>query len=197
MLYSLAGSQGTGKSTILNELVAKGYRVIERKTSRSILSDWGVTLSEVNNDRELTVKFQDEILQRKFDDEREAASSQDVWFTERTYMDLFVYALVAIGKDNEYSDWLNNYYERCVEKQEYYNHIFYLPSGHFNAVDDGVRGINKHYQQMVDETLYRYTAQDNGHLVTIIATSDLNRRLDQIVQHVEGAHRFIQDTNEE
>lgn len=197
MLYAVAGSQGAGKSTVLSALTEKGYPSISRKTSRSILSDWGVSLSEVNNSRPLTIKFQDEILSRKFDDEQEAASSKDIWFTERTYMDLFTYALVAVGKDNEYSDWIDDYYFRCLEKQEYYNHIFFLPGGKFAPVHDGVRGSNQHYQRMVDMTLQYYTRLGNDHLVTEITEVLPESRVKQIVDHVEQSHSFLSDANEE
>lgn len=157
MLLAVSGSQGAGKTTVLNELTKARFKVIERKTSRSILSDWGVTLAEVNNNHDLTIKFQEEILKRKLEDESEAVTSSDIWFTERTFTDLFVYALVALGKDNEYNEWLDGYYEKCKAAQESYDAVFYLQAGHFQPVNDGVRGINQHYSKMVDLVMSHYT----------------------------------------
>lgn len=183
-LYSVAGSQGTGKSTLLDALQLPS---IQRKTSRSILSDWGVTLSEVNNNRDLTIRFQDEILARKISDEAFAVMSNEVLFTERTYADLFVYALVAIGKDNEYSDWLDSYFERCKAAQDSYAKVFYLTGGHFQPVNDGVRAINKHYSQMVDMLMLPYTNRMNNHSgLVIIDTPDLNKRVSIIQQAING-----------
>lgn len=182
MLYSVAGSQGTGKSTLLDAL---GYPTITRKTSRSILSDWGVSLSDVNNDRPLTIKFQDEILNRKLEDEREAVTSDEVFFTERTYADLFVYALVAIGKDNEYSDWLDSYYTRCATYQMSYQRVFYLTGGHFRPVNDGVRAINQHYSWLVDDAMRHYTNRMTDHYLDIIDFADLQSRVDHIKQQVQ------------
>jgi predicted ATPase len=151
MLFAISGSQGSGKTTVINKLKERGYPIVERKTSRSILDEWGVTLSEVNNDRELTIKFQDRILTRKMRDEQEAVEDVSrIWFTERTYADLFTYALIAIGKDNEYSEWLDEYFKDCATQQNNYNANFFLPSGRFNVEHDGVRGSNSHYVQMVD-----------------------------------------------
>lgn len=161
MLVSVSGSQGLGKSVFINHLATEWrFKTIERKTSRSILSDWGVSLSEVNNDRELTTKFQDEILTRKAADEAEAAVSDELWVTERSFADLFTYAVVALGKDNEYSDWVDRYYDRCVEAQKAYAGVMYLDrSGRFDGkiVADGVRGINAHYGIMVDLTMTHYS----------------------------------------
>lgn len=187
-LIAVSGSQGTGKSTLINEL-APCYKSITRKTSRSILSDWGVTLSEVNNNRPLTVRFQEEVLKRKLDDEKQAVDSKDTYITERTFADLFVYALVAIGKDNEHSDWLDEYYHRCAEAQKCYDHVFYLTAGHFQPVNDGVRAINRHYSWMVDAAMHRYTQ-----LITdeskfyVIETPDLEKRADFVYNTVEDLH---------
>lgn len=175
-LAAISGSQGTGKSTLIDALP---YKTITRKTSRSILSDWGVSLSEVNNDRPLTVKFQDEILTRKLEDEAHAVDSDEMYVTERTFADLFVYALVAIGKDNEYSDWMYEYYARCVAAQSRYQHIFYLTAGHFQPVNDGVRAINLHYSRMVDMLMYEYTNKMSPDF-TVLGMADLALRVDAV-----------------
>lgn len=175
MLYSVTGGQGSGKSTVLKELEQRyGFKVVQRKTSRSILSDWNVSLDEVNNNHDLTVSFQEEILKRKWEDEKEARESSEIWLTERTYLDLFVYALVALGKDNRWSNWLDQYYDRCFKNQlDGYDNIFYLPVGFFKPVDDGVRAINQHYQQLVDRTLYSYLQQiPNVHTIDVMNLSD-------------------------
>lgn len=181
-LIAIAGSQGTGKSTLIDHLP---YRKIERKTSRSILADWGVTLSEVNNDRPLTVKFQEEVLKRKQEDEAEAVESFDLHVTERTFADLFVYALVAIGKDNEYSDWLDDYYMRCKQAQTQYARVFFLTGGHFAPVDDGVRAINRHYSWMVDAAMTEYTNRMTDIGYTLITTPHIHTRVDIVTQSLQ------------
>lgn len=184
MLYAISGSQGCGKTTTINAL-SSFYNQITRKTSRSILADWGVSLSQVNNDRELTIRFQDEILRRKLHDEAIALNTKDVYITERTYVDLFVYALVAIGKDNEYSDWLNAYYHKCVDAQKTYDAVFYLTAGHFQPVDDGVRAVNVHYSKMVDMVMSHYMIQATPHgKLVFIDTPDLTQRVDKITSMI-------------
>ena len=187
MLVAISGSQGSGKSTTINALKEKGHPVIERKTSRSILNEWGVTLKQVNDDPELTIKFQDVITQRKFDDEQEAMRDDKVWFTERTHTDLFTYALVSLGKDNTYSDWLNKYYELCKKFNNTYSKVFYLTAGHFTIEHDGVRGSNKHYSKMVDLVMLDFTREmvDDNALV-VIDMPDLTERLASITWGIEN-----------
>jgi predicted ATPase len=194
MLVAISGSQGSGKSTVLNRLKELGYNVVERKTSRSILSDWGVTLEQVNNDYELTMRFQDEILRRKFEDEEvschgvsgQIGSAKQVWFTERTYADLFTYALITLGKENQYSDYVDSYYDLCKEKQKSYAHVFFIEGGIFDVVHDGVRGSNQHYSMMADITMRKFTwlmstSSKSFHPITVAHIDD---RVDSILEIV-------------
>jgi predicted ATPase len=160
-IIAISGSQGSGKSTVIEALRNKGFGIVQRKTSRSILDEWKVTLAQVNNDRPLTVKFQDEIRRRKYNDEsysRQHVSASDIAvITERTYMDLATYACVAIGKDNEYSDWMSQYFRDCIRQTQTYDLVFYLTAGHFSIKEDGVRAINPLYSTMVDLTMQEFT----------------------------------------
>ncbi len=157
MIIAISSSQGGGKSSLIFALKQQGYFTVERKTSRSILSDWGVTLQEVNSNSDLTIKFQDEILKRKLFDDTQV--KDQVVFTERSFVDLFTYALVALGHNNKYSEWLDDYYRRCIKAQQVYDKVYYLTAGHFKVEADGVRGDNRHYSRMVDIVMYDYYKQ--------------------------------------
>lgn len=160
MFVAISGSQGAGKSSIIKELKTNtAFNIVARKTSRSILSDWQVTLDEINADHVLTMKFQDEIIKRKYDDELAARISDKVWFTERTYADLFTYAMFALGGRNDCSDWLDAYYKRCMHMQQSYDHVYYLKAGHFAPANDGVRAANTHYSRAVDLAMDDITSQ--------------------------------------
>lgn len=189
MLYAVSGAQGCGKSTIVAALEAKGYPVVSRKTSRSILGEWGVTLDDINNDIDLSMKFQYEIIERKAQDELEAVKSKDVWFTERTYMDLFTYALVNLGKHNKYSVWLDAYHDRCLELQKAYKGVFYVRSGLFHVEADGVRGANRHYSKLVDLVMEDYTMASVSPLdLQTINIANLDKRIELIERIVNKQH---------
>lgn len=183
MLIAIAGSQGSGKTTILTALEELGYKTIKRKSSRSILDEWGVTLSEVNNNRELTVKFQDTIIKRKFDDEINAFEDQEtIWFTERSFADFFTYALVALGKDNEYDEWITAYYDRAKTAQQIYDHVFYIEGGKFDVAPDGVRGVNQYYSTMVDMVMKHFTEEMDCCGLSFITEEGIEERVSQIVE---------------
>lgn len=179
MLIAISGSQGSGKSTILDEMEKLGHTVIRRKTARSVLHDWAITLQEVHEDLELRIRLQEEISHRKYEDEIEAAQSNSLVFTERTHADLFAYTLVAIGGNNEHDTWLNEYYKKCIEyNQKLYSLVYYLRAGHFNVVNDGVRGYNIHFSRMVDLVMQDITEQMvHTSKLSIINTPDLEQRV--------------------
>lgn len=189
MLFAISGSQGSGKTTTLNALKGRGFNVIERKTSRSILADWNVTLEQVNSDHDLTIKFQEEIITRKSNDEKDALDSKDVWLTERSYADLFTYAVVTLGKDDKFSSWLDQYYETCKKLQEQYSLVFYLKAGMFDVEHDGVRGSNKHYSRMIDATMEDITRSMSTEVIAI-QTSMLQTRANFIESDIDD---FLDD----
>lgn len=181
MLVAISGSQGSGKSTVLAELEKRGYDTVKRKSARSILDDWGVSLNDVNGDHELTIKFQDEITSRKFEDEKMKSMGPNLCFTERTHTDLFVYALVDLGRNNDYSDWVNEYYNTALYYNQMYRRVYYLRAGAFDVVHDGVRGANRQYSRMVDTSMLDFTQQmvHPSHF-SIIETTNLQQRVDII-----------------
>lgn len=186
MLISIESSQGCGKTTLINELKSLNYKVVERKTSRSILSDWGVTLDEVNNNFDLTIPFQDEIIKRKFEDEKQFLESDEIVFTERSYAAPFTYALISLGKDNQFSSWIDRYYEACKEYQKNYACVFYLTGGHFKIEHDGVRGSNKHYGRMVDLVMFdAIKDMTDSYKLHIIDFPDLQKRI-EFIRNIAG-----------
>ncbi len=164
MLIAISGSQGSGKSTVLSELAKIGFNVVERKTARSVMTEQfpGMTLDDIYAVPTLAMKWQDCILMRKYLDELEAVDSDEIWFTERSYADLFTYAVMAVGKNNIHSEWVDSYYDECVKQNARYLHSFYIKGGLFKPVDDGVRGINQHYSTMIDVTIHKFLQQMAG-----------------------------------
>lgn len=186
MLISVCGAQGSGKSTLIDGIMNSSKltvepKQIERKTARSVLADWNMTLQEVYADPKLIMKFQDELLQRKYDDEVIAYESDDLWITERTYIDLLAFTVSNVGRLNEYSDWLDEYARKCIAYQSKYNKIIYLQGGKFGIVDDGVRPKNAVYGSMIDTFISSYLERSESPFVKMNVV-DIDKRVDQSVE---------------
>lgn len=180
MIYTISGSQGQGKSTVLNTLAASGYSVVERKTSRSILQEMGMTLSEVNAYNPLTRYFQEQVLLRHMESMKPLMDSPGIHFMERSFADIFVYSNISVGPFNVHNAWHDDYYNRCLEAQSYFKSIYYLTGRTFVPQEDGVRSTNAHFAGMVDrEILYYAERMDEeigeGQLLTISQTDNQER----------------------
>ena len=182
MIFAIAGSQGCGKTTVLQELKARGYNVVERKTARSILDDWEVTLDEVNTDIQLKMKFQEELFQRKISDDLQHVDDDAIWFTERTFVDLFGYTVMNIGQYNECSEFLDNYHIVVTKAQNHLDGVFHLLGGLFDVQEDGVRSVNQHYSTAIDLTFRHFTQTMTSSPVYELEMKDLNERVAFIEQ---------------
>lgn len=170
MLVAISGSQGSGKSTIIHELKRLGYDVITRKTARSILDAWGTSLEDVYKDFDLNQAFHEELVRLKYADELESIISDKIIFTERTYADIFTYALISFGQHNKYDKWLDNYFKKCKEHCQNYDHVFYIKSNFLIGVEnDGVRSINEHYSRLINLSMFDNIQQmiEKNNLTTI------------------------------
>lgn len=197
MLVSICGPSGSGKSVLLHHLENIGFNVVQRKTSRSILADWNVTLEQVNVDPILAMKFQDEILKRKVDDDlcSSLQSKSLITFTERNYADLFVYAVSSVlGWNNDYSDWLDNYYQQCMHNQKMYDKIIFIESGAFPAVNDGVRPSNTHFNTMINLTMQHYLEKMSPNFLSIQMPS-IRDRLHCILDEVFDQNDYPEYNN--
>jgi predicted ATPase len=183
-LIAISGSQGQGKTTVLTALAELGYNIIPHKTSRLILSEWGYTLNEVNKDLGLTKRFQDEILVRHIENNQSAIDSDDTYFTERSFADVFTYTIFALGSFNEYSEWLDGYYAKCKEGQRMYDAVIRLSGRTGNVDNDGIRSVNRHFTDSIDIVL-NYYLSDFGVPILDVDVSDHDKRLEIILDYLK------------
>jgi Cytidylate kinase len=190
MISTVSGSQGQGKSAVLNVIDSMGYNVVEQKTSRSILADWGLTLDQVNRYPPLTIRFQEEIIRRHSEAMKPYVDSSSLYFMERSFADIFVYALMAVGSFNEYNNWMEDYWHRCMEEQEKFHTIYYLTGRTFVPVDDGVRSTNRFFGELVDReiaiAMKRMDDEIGKKQLLNISYTDLDQRVHTVLTHCCG-----------
>ncbi len=165
MIISISGSQGQGKTTTVHEIMSNNKKILSgaANIARTILNDWNKSLDDINLNIHLKMKFQDEIINRQYKIESEL-SPGEIYISERSYADIFAYALVNLGSFNKCSKWLNEYYGKCYEFQKIYKKIFFLTGREYIPENDGIRSINKLYGKMIEIMTYQYLmdfAEDN------------------------------------
>lgn len=183
MIISVCGSQGQGKSTVLQRLQDSNYSVVKNKTARSILEAWGVSLEEIYSDKTMCVKFHEEILYRHSILCKDYKESDEIHFIERSYADIFSYALAVLGPFNTYSTWLNQFYEKCKSQQQDFAAIIYLTGRQYTPEHDGVRSTNAHFGEMIDYSIQKYLKYFTiDKIVFSIDSPSLEERFQQIVK---------------
>lgn len=183
MLIAVCGSQGAGKSSVLSCLEQRGHKVVKHKTARSVLTEWSIDLDTIYSNPETTREFQNQLLERKWNDEKEMMFSDEIWFTERTFMDLFTYTVSHLGNKNAHSSWVDDYFERCKKYHSYYDSVFFIRGGVFTIQHDNVRPSNVHYMKMIDQFLNTYLESYTSRLYTI-EFDGVEARADYIEQMV-------------
>lgn len=192
-VVAISGAQGQGKSTILAALEAEGYQTIPNKTSRTILSEWGMSLNEVNKYAPLTKIFQEEILARHSEYMAPYIESHHTFFIERSFADIFTYCLFQLGPYNEYNEWVKDYYIRCQEQQQKLLGVIYLSGRTYTPEEDGVRSTNPFFSAAVDKLIYHHltTFDIPTNKVLLVDQSDHVARLNLIRPWVAERRRWV------
>ena len=170
MIIGISGSQGQGKSTLIKAATENNRRFSAHdvQTSRNLLKRWDITLGEVNAYMPLKIKFQDQLIEDHIRTLRLINQSSGIHLVERTFADIFTYAVLSVGPFNEYSEWLSDYYNQCKEaKLEYFDRVIYLNGRVYTPESDGVRSTNPHFANLADMCIYRYSKEFSARVVTI------------------------------
>ena len=136
----------------------------------------------------LKVKFQDELYKRHCDalDQVFGEDELDVFLVERTFADIFNYALVSVGPFNDYSEWLSEYFNRCMEAQQrYFSKVVLLSGRNYVPENDGVRSINQHFANLTNYVIHYYTRvffMQRSEDVINISDPELDARVDQLLE---------------
>jgi predicted ATPase len=94
IVVGLSGAQGGGKSSLLKELMARGWELDQFRVSRAVQAQLGWdSLDRVMDSPETMMAFQQEVLKQKYEHDVALArdESNTVILTERTFADINAY----------------------------------------------------------------------------------------------------------
>jgi hypothetical protein len=162
MIIGISGAQGQGKTTLIQAAIEAHDGIVDGglQTARTLLDDWGYSLTEINKYMPLKIRYQENLLFEHTLSLTDLQRHSDTVLVERTFADIFVYALVSVGPFNEYSDWLNDYAQQCMEAQrELFECTIFLTGRDYEPEEDSVRSTNPHFSAMVDNLIAIYMDQ--------------------------------------
>lgn len=146
MLFSICGPSSCGKGTILSSLKNDfGYKEIQNQFAREVMKKMNMTTKDISSSLENTIKFHETLFLYKRDVEESFVSSKEVFLTERSFIDFYIYyslILDSFDKNQESKSILDNYYMRCIEYSlRFYSSIFFV-SEIPHIEDDGIRIVD-------------------------------------------------------
>jgi predicted ATPase len=138
-IFAVSGVAGAGKSSVLEELVRRGYKVDDYKVSRAVQTEMGFSsLADATRTPDDVIKFQQTVLNKKYDREKfldDTFGDNEIIFTERSFMDIAVYNEIWFSKFLENKQislqnflvWVAEYSLSCYQYQRVYSGVIYLP----------------------------------------------------------------------
>lgn len=191
-IVGISGAQGGGKSSLLNELKARGYTVDDFRVSRAVQAQLGwSSLDNVMESFDTMRAFQDEVFNQKYEQEMSYVNDgkPGMILTERTFADIFAYAqlwtwkLLDNGEDpRKIMAWLGQYYKKCQQAQiECYSATILLPLMPHVVFEADPHRAKKEDTTRVYEEITRFMdlIKFQGHPSFVISEKTIEARADQ------------------
>lgn len=170
MRIILTGSQGTGKSTVLNHY--KGTYPVITEVVRN-LSKKGVKINEMG----------DEEGQKKIFNEYVKLFKKNNYISDRGLTDVYAYSLYHFDQGKLSLDELSREAGEIDELKKEDILWVYFPI-EFDVVDDGVRSTDEEYRKYIDETIKQTLDSFDIKYITVHGT--VEERINQIDQAIKN-----------
>ena len=168
MLIAISGPSSCGKTTLLQTLIQEQnnltdsflktpFQVLNRQFARELLLKLNLNIQRDFHSLEVIKNFQEELLEYKLEVEKEFFESDDLWFTERSFLDFFVFFKLYLQQFPDQSLDLSSYKTRCIELSKRYKSIIYLEEIP-KREDDSLRIIEKNHllqQKLLFKNLFQ------------------------------------------
>ncbi len=192
-VVGISGAQGGGKSSLLEELVVRGWQVDTFKVSRAVQQKLGwESLSRVLDSPSTMMEFQREVWRQKFErDSQLKEQPHSIIFTERTFADICAYSVHwgwIFADRREWSemdaiDWANEISNLCFTAQKLYSGVVLVPFMHdvIKWVDDAHRADRASIERIY-ESVERFTQSRSclGIQTLTISTASVGDRAAQV-----------------
>lgn len=166
---------GTGKTTLLNPLSLKLGLDIKNLTTQSLMSEFhlknqndAVSVAGVVPD--IGIQFQTKLINNRTDFFYQVSDMEgnDEFVSDRTPLDSLAYYMIH----NSYWDTQEStqkLIDKVKESSQYFDYVFMLPTKVIPVENNGVRGLNPEYHELVQNTIKSLAPSVNYKLIEIPA----------------------------
>jgi hypothetical protein len=199
-VIGLSGAQGAGKSSMLKDLMARGWHLDEFRVSRAVQAQLGWdSLARVMDSPDTMVQFQEEVFKQKYEHDLElneliGARSMDpkahVILTERTFADIWAYTSMWTWRFheqhkltfNEAIRFLTPFTEKCAKAQaEVYSGVLLLPFMNHIVFEDDTHRASRADVDSVYEDVDIFVSRKTPVMRKLyITTQSVSDRADQV-----------------
>lgn len=194
MLNAICGPSSCGKSTLINDLRINGYGILFNQYARELMKINNYTIKDFQKDPSICFDFHKDLLEYKFNIEKQYVDYNTTIFTERTFLDIAVYYILydyeiqrctsanaLIDKILCNKKFINFIIEALNMTLYTYDKIIYLENIPF-LENDGVRITNLNIvnkQTIIFNWFFKIFSALKSKLI-IISENDRELRLQQI-----------------
>jgi predicted ATPase len=193
-VIGLSGAQGSGKSSMLLELRARGWKLDEFRVSRAVQAQLGWdSLARVMDAPETMMQFQQEVFAQKLKRDSELAamasdqrhdrdgSQNSVILTERTFADIWAYTSMWTWRFHEQNKltfsealaWLTPYTKLCADAQsQVYSGVLLLPFMNHITFEDDTHRASRADVDSVYEDVDRFVERKTPNMRKLYITSE-------------------------
>lgn len=133
-VIAISGTQGSGKTTVLNELQKNGYAIDTYKVSRAVQEELkSQALTEVTGSFEVMKQYQELVFKRKYERDMSLKNTGGLILTERSFIDIAAYASLWLAKiidsgEQVDTEWGLAFTRKCKDAQlEVYGGAVMIP----------------------------------------------------------------------
>jgi len=193
-VIGLSGAQGAGKSSMLLELRARGWKLDEFRVSRAVQKQLGWdSLARVMDSVDTMIQFQNEVFEQKLRHDAELAamvsderhdrdgSQNSVVLTERTFADIWAYTSMWTWRFHEQNKigfnealaFLTPFTKKCADAQtQVYSGVLLLPFMNHITFEDDTHRASRADVDSVYEDVDRFVERKTPNMRKLYITTE-------------------------
>jgi len=181
MKIALAGSAGTGRTTIARKLSEVIAHPSLTNLAKTILKDFGFQygMGQTVEQFLCTPKRQNML----FDNKSVMESHYENFVTDRSWIDLAAYCIQGMHVDENFD--ITSYVENCKLEAEKYDVIVHIPWGRQPLTPDGTRTTNPWFQLIIDSIIFRLSGLWQIELLSLPDNLDNDESVKWIVEKLK------------